>query len=187
MSIQLISAPAVEPVTVALAKAQCRIDGTEFDDLLPIYIKAAREAVEARMNRRLITQTVTQRIDGFPQAEDIELEVGPAQSISQIRYTDAAGDEQVLSSALYSLDAHAVPGYVLRAYGTEWPQTQSIANAVEIDIIVGYGDAATTVPAPARTWILAAVAYQLDNPAAGADQLGMFVDSMLDGVTYREP
>lgn len=187
MSIQTIVQPASEPVTTAIAKVQCRIDGTDLDDVLAIYIKAAREAVETRTSRRLITQTVRQRIDGFPTSDDIELEVGPAQSITEIRYLDTLAAWRVLASTSYSLDAQASPGYVLLDYDVEWPSTLDAANCVEIDYVVGYTSTAADLPASVRTWVLAAVAYQVDNPAGGEGALGDFVDRLLDGVSYREP
>ena len=68
MSLVIITPPATEPITLTEAKAQCRVDGTAEDALLTIYIQAAREQCERLIGRKLITQTVEQRLDAFPDA-----------------------------------------------------------------------------------------------------------------------
>lgn len=47
-----------EPITTAQAKLHCAIDYTDYDNLIPIYISAARIAVERATGLALVTKTV---------------------------------------------------------------------------------------------------------------------------------
>ena len=53
MSLTLITPAAAEPITLAEARAQCRIDGTDEDALLTIAIAAARSRAEHETGRRV--------------------------------------------------------------------------------------------------------------------------------------
>jgi hypothetical protein len=46
MAIYQITAPSIEPISLAEARAHCHIDGTDEDTMLAIYIAAAREKAE---------------------------------------------------------------------------------------------------------------------------------------------
>lgn len=156
MSLKLISAPAVEPVSLAEAKLQCAIDSdtTAFDSFLTdICIPSARAAAEQECDCALITQTWERVIDAFPLAE-IELGKAPVQSIVSVRYLDTTGAQQTLSSAAYLLDADQPSGWLLPAYGYTWPATIDSANAVRVQFKAGYGDTASSVPPGIKNWIL---------------------------------
>jgi uncharacterized phiE125 gp8 family phage protein len=57
MTSYLIAGPGEEPVSLAEAKAFCRIDGTDEDALVSALITAARLHVESITGRALLTQT----------------------------------------------------------------------------------------------------------------------------------
>ena len=57
-TLTVISQPAIEPVTLDLARRHCRIDHTSDDDLLAGYLSAARVMAERYLSRCLITQTL---------------------------------------------------------------------------------------------------------------------------------
>ncbi len=186
MSLTLIQPPAVEPVSIAIARLQCHVDGTDEDELLSIYIGAARAQAEALTGRALIDQTWQQTLDAFP-VEGIQLLKPPVSSIPSVTYVDANGAVQTLSSAGYALDSAASPsGWLLPADGTTWPATDDVVNAVRVQMRCGYGPAATDVPAPLRQWMLRTIAYFYDQRTA-ADVAGKasalpdrFYHSLLD-------
>ncbi len=187
MSLTLITAPAVEPITLAEARAQCRIDGTEEDALLSIYIGDARSRAENETGRRLITQTWRQTLDEFPAVGDIRLEVPKPQSISQVQYLDANGVWQTLPPSEYVLDAATGPaGWLYPADGTSWPTTKALANAVRIDIVAGYGTAPSDVPDGIRHWMLLQIEYDyqqrgaIDSTGRATSIPGRYVDGKLD-------
>jgi len=64
--LNLLSGPAVEPVSEAEAMAHVRISGEEEIALLHGHIRAAREAVEAWTGRALISQSWRLSLDRWP-------------------------------------------------------------------------------------------------------------------------
>lgn len=185
MSIVTITAPAEEPISLAEARAQCRC-GSDEDALLTIYTKAARRLCENKIGRRLITQTVEERLDAFPTGEaEIRLSATPVQSISSVKY-DLNDAEQTMDSADYVLDSAAYPGgWLLPAADTEWPDTDDTANCVRVRYVAGFGDA-TAVPEDLKAWMLLTIAALFEQRAA-VDASGLasalpdrIVDSLLD-------
>ena len=57
-TVQVVSPPAIEPVSLDLARQHCRIDSNADDSLIQVYITAARTMAEAYLSRALITQTL---------------------------------------------------------------------------------------------------------------------------------
>jgi len=185
MSFKLITAPAEEPVTLAEAKAQCKVEHSDDDALLAIFIQSAREAAEHITGRAFITQTWELVLDAFPAAE-IELQKPYVQSITSVKYLDVNGAEQTISSVNYALDADTSPGWVLPAVDYVWPDTQDAANTVRVRFVAGYG-AAAAVPARVKRWMLMQIAAAYRNREAFAtgitatDLPNRFVDALLDG------
>lgn len=187
MGLTLTSAPSGEPITLAEARAQCRIDGTDEDALLTIYIAAARGKAEQYTGRRLITQTWAQTLDAFPSgSQAILLEVSPAASISSLQYIDTAGATQTLSSGAYVLDTGRAVARLTPTPDTEWPTADDRPNAVTITIVAGYGAAGTNVPSDLRAWMLLTIGFlyaqreAIDVTGKAAELPGRWYDSLLD-------
>jgi uncharacterized phiE125 gp8 family phage protein len=161
MALNLVTAPATEPVSLVEAKLQCKEDGSDQDTLISLYIKAAREMAEHEMSRVLITQTWELTLDAFPSGE-IELPLTPIQSIASVSYQDPEDAEQTLDPSAYTLDKESVPGWLIPAASTAWPATIDAANSVRIRIVGGYATAAA-VPDNIKLWILAHVATWFRN------------------------
>ena len=139
--------PDVEPILLADAKVHLRVDGTDEDTLIDILITAAREMVEKRANRSLITQTRTVKMDYFPISDTILLPHGPVQSVTHVKYYDEDEVEQTFNSSLYWVDVDSdIARIVVKDDG--WPETEDMPNAVEIEYEAGYGDAGSDVPKP---------------------------------------
>lgn len=116
------------------------------------WIQSAREAAEAYLRRRLITQTVDWKFDRFPADRcPLFLPLGSVQTITSITYLDDAGVTQTWPVAEYLKDlpvgAHATTGRITPAYGYHWPTTYPVMNAVTVRMVVGYGDSRNDVPA----------------------------------------
>lgn len=133
--------PEEEPISLAMAKKYLRQDTSYEDDVITELIRSARETVQDDTMRIFLTQEWTRYLDAFPCAGGaIRLPANPVQSITSIKYTDAAGDIITMDAADYILDGVSEPARILPAYGTTWPTTQGIPNAVEIIWDAGYSD-----------------------------------------------
>ena len=165
MSLKLITAPTVLPISVADIKVDLKETGTARDTQIARLIASATERAEHELGRALLDQEWELIIDAFPVAE-IELAMPKVLSITSVKYLDQAGAEQTLASNAYTLDADKLPGYLFPALNTSWPNTQAVANAVRVRFRCGYGVAAAAVPPSIIDWIVVQVATAYDNPDA---------------------
>ena len=187
MTLRIVTAPAIEPVTVAEVKLDARIDVADLDATLTLLITGARRVAEDRTGRSLITQTWELVLDAFPSA-GIEVGKLPIQSITSVKYYDSDGVLQTLSSANYVLDTDTLPGWILPAYGVSWPATHAVSNAVIIRFVTGYGAAASDVPAEIKLWIRAQVVASIDRQDGLMDGKAVplqFLDGLLDAYRLR--
>jgi uncharacterized phiE125 gp8 family phage protein len=147
MALRLITAPAVEPFTLTEAKAHLRVIDNDDDALIAALIKAAVSHVDGKdgfLGRALVTQTWELVIDAFP-AEAIKIPLPPLQSVTSIKYDDAAGIEQTLATDQYSIDTASEPGWVAPLV-SGWPGTIDAINAVRIRFVAGYAPDANSPP-----------------------------------------
>jgi len=161
MALTLASPPSVEPVSLAEAKAHCRVEHDEDDTLISALIPAAREHVEAVTKRVLITQEWTWKLDAFPC--QFNMPKPPLQSVESITYVDSAGNTQTLDAAEYRVDNDCEPGRITEAYDASWPTTRLVTNAVTVAFTAGYGQAGTDVPQPIRQAILLLIGHWYEN------------------------
>jgi len=148
MTSTLIAPPGEEPVTLAEAKAFCRIDGSDEDALVDALIAAARLQVESLTGRALITQSWRLTMACAPRL--VELPVIPVAALV------AAPDGAVLQG-----DAVLLVEPV---------------DELTVDYTAGYG-AAADVPGDLKQAVLTLVAYWYENrdavtmPPLGFDRL----------------
>ncbi len=156
-SIQLITPPASEPLTLTETKRHLRVeeDFEDDDELILGYIGAARAYFEERDDRRLITQTWLVGLNSFRPAvpmnlisiqsfhaqTDIELPLRPLQVVNSVKYVDTNGDQITLDPSFYEVDSMSFLPRIRPAFGNTWPLTQCHMNAVQIEAVFGYGDA----------------------------------------------
>lgn len=154
----LVTAPAVEPITLTQAKLHLRVTHDSEDDLITGLIVAARAQAEHLLGRRLITQTWDMVVDAFPGAcQSLRLHPGlvKAQAVVYIQYLDTAGEVQTMPAEDYALDPHTLPGWIFPAEDADWPtDVADTANAVRVRVVCGFGDAAADVPQEVRQYML---------------------------------
>lgn len=183
MRLTQVTAPISEPISLIEAKAHCRVDGTDDDTLIGLYIQAARAKAENYTGSAIITQVWDQSIDEFPEAE-IELTKPPVTSITSVTYIDESGVAVVMPSTDYTLDT-TYPCWLLPAVAADWPTTRDQANAVTIRYVTGYSHPAV-VPGDIRAWLLLSVGYlwaqreSHDVSGRVAEIPGNFMRSLLD-------
>lgn len=182
MALKLIT-PAVDlAVSLAEAKLHLRVETTDEDALITALVMAATEMAEQKTGRAIMAQTWELTLDAFPDA--FQLTRLPVASITSVKYWDAAGNQQTLSSGQYTLDNtdDYGPAYVVPVYGDTWPDTRAQINAVAVRYVACYANAAA-VPESIKAWIKLQVSAMYENrEAEGAVQtfkLG-FADRLLD-------
>lgn len=159
MGLVLVTPPAVEPISTAAAKLQCRVDHADEDTLIDTYIAAARGYVEQMTGRALITQTWEYTSDSFTPSGVIRLGRSPLQTITYVKYYNSAGVLTTVASADYFADVSLPLGELTLAYGAYWPSPRSQRNAVTVRFVAGYGDDPENVPAGLRAAMLLMVAH----------------------------
>lgn len=146
-SLKRLTAPAAEPITLAEAKAHCRVDHSTDDSLIQGYITAAREWVEDYIDRSLVTQRLFMTLDAFP--HEIELPrppmvaSGTATAVTVTYVTGEAGGTATLSTSSYRVDRDSTPGAIRTTYAGSWPSHLVDKNSVTVTWWAGYGEPAS--------------------------------------------
>jgi uncharacterized phiE125 gp8 family phage protein len=156
----------VEPIELDAAKRFLRIDGTTQDDDVRLLISAARRDLEQTTGQRLIEQTVRFHADSF--ADLAHLPIGPVTAIVDISYRHGAEATSVDLDTVYltglglERGIDVVPGHAL-----------SLRNRgpIVVDLRVGYGPAASSVPANLRHALLAMIRGKFDDRAVEIEPL----------------
>ncbi len=185
------TSPAVEPVTVAEAKAHLRVDVSDDDTYIGTLITAAREWCEQYLDRTLVNTQWVMRFDSFPPdgTQDIELPrppmslAGTTTAVS-LTFTSETGGTQAFSTNSFRVDRNATPGAVKTLYGQTWPPHLMDDNAVSVTWWAGYGSAGSSVPAAVRHAILMVVGILYEKRAAAEsgslNEVPFGVKSLLD-------
>jgi uncharacterized phiE125 gp8 family phage protein len=119
-----------------------KIDYDDEDVLLTRWIRAARNYIEQRTGRALVTSTWDLWLDCFPRGCEIRLPKGKLQSVAYVKYYDTDGTEYTLDPSAYHVATKREPGAVVLAYGQIWPSaTLRTAEAVVVRFTCGFGSA----------------------------------------------
>ncbi len=163
MTTVLLSGPAVEPITLAEAKAHLRVDVSSEDTLIQSLIMASRLHIEAALDLALVTQSWRYRRDAWPSARALAMPLRPIQGLTSVTIYALDDTSQTLDPDDFILDGAANPArLVWRGAGTP-PTPGRAVNGIEIDFVAGFGDAATDVPQPIRQALLLLVAHWYEN------------------------
>lgn len=165
MGLVLLQGPQAPAVTLADAKTQLRVTHAVDDVWIDALVEAATAYVEQLTGRGLITQSWTLKTCAF--SPRIALGT-PLQSVTEIRYIDPDGVQQILAPASYTVVTSEAPGYVMPAHGATWPAVRRLDEAIEIDFTVGYGNTDADVPRLIRQAILFLVGHLYENREAAA-------------------
>lgn len=163
------SAPDATPVSLAEAKAQCRVDHDDDDALITAMIGAAVSELDGwsgTLGRALVTQTWAQSFDGFPLRLRLPMR---AATIAGVTYVDAAGDTQTLAADQYVLRRDALGSFVEPAFDVNWPTVRSQSASVTVSFTCG--SAAGDVDDAIKAAILLRVADLYGNREASTAAL----------------
>ena len=171
LQVKVVTPPSVEPITLVEAKLHCKVDLTTDDDLITALIVAAREEIERRTWRALISQTLELILADWPGGSWIELPRAPLQSIASVKYKDKDGNETTWSSANYLAGTDSVPGVLALAWSASWPSVDLYpVEPIRIRFVAGYGLAAS-VPQSLKQAILLLVAHWYEAREAAGDSV----------------
>ncbi len=170
MSLSLVTAPTIEPVTFEEAQSHLRLTDATDAPYVNALITTAREYCENYTRRAFISQTWDLKFDGgFPDG-DIELPMPPVSSITSITYVDTAGATQTWAAANYTTDLpagpRAMPARIAPAYGVSYPSTRDQNNAVTVRFVCGYGATISTVPFGLKAAMLLLIGHWYENRAS---------------------
>ena len=178
MGLRLKTPPKKEPVSLKEAKAYLRVDTSTEDGLIEHLIKASRQAIEAYTNRCLLEQTWSFEINaGYAAARSDDLYLDASKSkgmlgieIPRSPFLKLEGDpvlcdgENSKSLKDYKLDT---VGPVARIhFGHSLLNDQGF---VRITFKAGYGEEATSVPAPLKQAALMLVGTAYENRTSALD------------------
>ncbi len=173
MPLELVTPPAIEPVTLDDAKAHLKVDTTDDDALITALIAAARARAEWHTRRAFITQSWTLWLDCWPGAQGdddlppalsttpplpVQIPLPPLQSVASITTYAMDDSATVMSTSLYQVDTASAPARVALKIGATVPVNLRAMNAIAIAFTAGYGDAASDVPDAIKRAILMIVA-----------------------------
>jgi len=163
MSLQLLSPPAIEPVTLSDAKLHLKVDVADDDALITRLLAAARARAEWHTGRVFITQSWIQWIDRWPACGAIELQLAPLQSVTSVTTYALDDSATVLDPATYQVDSASSPARVSLKANVVPPTNLRAMNAIAVEFTAGYGDAASDVPAPIIEAMLEIIAFLYEN------------------------
>ena len=163
--------PAVEPITLAEAKAHLRLETTDEDALLAALIRAARLHLESQTGLCLISRPLRLYLDDWPEGRMIQIARGPVQTIEIVTVYDAVGTPVHVDMSGYMLDGAAQPARLILP---ERPATARALNGIEIDFTAGFGESGADVPDTLKRALLLHVAamFELRGVLALDDQPG---------------
>jgi uncharacterized phiE125 gp8 family phage protein len=162
MSSILLGGPAVEPVSLAEAKAHLRVEHDDDDDAIAALIVGARVHVEAQTRRALITQTWRLARDGWPANGRIAVLPAPLRALVAARIYKLDGSTQAIDVAAFTADKISAPAVLTFAAGA-LPAPGRVAGGIELDVEAGYGEAPADVPQPLRQAIRVLAAHWYEN------------------------
>lgn len=154
MSLQLITPPAAEPVTLAEAKVHLKVDTADDDAKITALVTAARARAEWHTGRAFVTQSWTLWLDAWPPDGIVELPLPPLQAVTQVAVTSSDGIRSVLDPLVYRVE---VPAGRLVFADAMPPLRPRKTASLEIAFTAGYG-AASATPPPVKEAILEIVA-----------------------------
>lgn len=166
-SLVRVTAPAASPISLAEAKEQMRVEGTDEDVIIQRLIDAAIAFVDVQgvLGRAMITQTWGQWLLPNPPMT-VSLMLGPVQSVSAIRYYDVDGVLQTATLADFNVFGTPNKITVSPKTGKAWPTTQTRDDAIQIQYVIGYGATSAEVPQTVRHALMMLVAHWYENREA---------------------
>ena len=163
MSLVLTSGPALEPVSLAEAKAHLRLETNDDDTLLQSLITTSRLHIEAALGLALITQSWSWMFDHWPRGERVVLPLRPVQAVTHVRVWRQDGTSQTLPADNFILDGQGNPARLLPVAPAALVEPGQPGNGIEIGFTAGFGASARDVPATIRHALLLLITHWYEH------------------------
>lgn len=171
------NSPTEYPVSRQTAKDHLRIDSTDEDSLVDLYIAAATDYAEEYTGRAFIQRQITANFGIF--ASFFELPKPPLISVTSIKYYDSDNVQQTVAASNYNINL-SIPAKIDMYPKGNMPSTYERPDAVEVIYEAGYEpnetvspvDSTFYVPASARAAILLIMADMFQNREGQALVIG---------------
>jgi len=157
----LLAGPALEPVTLAEAKAFLRVDDGAEDALVATLITAARLNIESTTGRALLAQSWRVVLDCWPGDRAVRLPVAPLISLAAVTAYDEAGVAHPIAPSQFQTEA--APARLLLPPTIDGMPATRERQGIEIDYSAGFGSDAVDVPADLRQALLTLVASWFEH------------------------
>jgi uncharacterized phiE125 gp8 family phage protein len=149
---KVITAAAIEPITVSEAKFHCRVDNSVEDDLFEGFISAAKDYVEDQSGWTIHQTTYEVALDCWPRRSDriVLPRATPLISVTSVTWYDEDGAATVLTPTTdYLLDTYGLPGGIYLPNDTTWPTgTLRRVNGIIIRYVAGIATTSPVTEAP---------------------------------------
>lgn len=172
----IITTPAVEyPITLAEAKAACRITTTAEDDLISALIIAATAKLEEYTNRVFVERSFTGFFEclecsKFEKGYFLAIRRAPLQSVSSVELTE---NEILAAVSSDYYDLKETPSFARIVFNGEGSfSPDRIPYPWQVDFVAGHGDA-VDVPELIKMAIKQYVCFLYRNRGDCADAPGM--------------
>lgn len=152
MGLRIVENATAEPVTLAEAYVDLRVDavdsdGRPDDDLIEGLISAARERCENFTGIQLAIKTYRLELDEFP-ADDADIEVpGPLISVEEFVHGFESDQMAMIDGVNYTIDNSDNPARLVAV--NAWPTVTKETGVVRVTFVSGYGEASDAEPIPA--------------------------------------
>ncbi|MGE0764892.1 MAG: head-tail connector protein [Hyphomicrobiaceae bacterium] len=163
MSLVMTSGPALEPVSLAEAKAHLRIDGTAEDALIQSLIVTSRLHIEAALGLALITQNWSYYLDRWPKSGRLVLPLRPVAALAHVRVWSDEDVAETLDLSDFLLDGEGMPPRLVALANLDQIARRRMANSIEVGITAGFGASSDDVPATIRHALLLLVAHWYEH------------------------
>lgn len=163
----VVTAPAVEVVTVDEAKINARVEIDDEDHWFERRITMAREQCERLTERAIGAQTLQYRVDGWPRS--IVLPRPPLTAVVSVKYLDGLGVEQTLSTSAYYTSQSDSQASIEWYPGTTLPTLADRRDTVRVNYTAGYTP--STCPLIIKAWIEMAVARMYEHRELSAERI----------------
>jgi uncharacterized phiE125 gp8 family phage protein len=176
-TLEVVSAPAYEPVSLLQARRWVRLEETDTnsDVELTLLIKAMRRYAENRTFRAFVQRRLRLSLDGWCYDQrygvKIDLPFPPFASLFSFKYLDTDGVQQDMAAADYEVFSAYEPAFIIPAYQVSWPSIRLRPNSIQVVWDAGYAPGSPqdeaghqeVLPENLKLWIQARLATLFDN------------------------